>query len=474
MRKSLLFLLGTLACSSLHAASVSPYIPLKSDPLLENDIETLAIVANIPKVIKPYNVNVILDALPKIKHGYPELYFRLYRSLRPYKSQFAITHSTVSVFDSGDTAHPIPNARGATTDNRYLLSSRAQWQVTDWLGVYLGTELSQQHKQATGSMLSLGFNWAQLDVGYRDHWYSPFTGHSQIMSTNAKTFPSVTLSNNLPITFLDTNLNYEFFLAQTDRQPVLFNGQWSDKNKPLLAGFHFSFEPIDGWTLGVNRVFQFGGGERKVSFKTLVKAFVDPGGADNTREDLTSDQEAGNQVASITSKMNFDAPIPFSVIAELAGEDTSNSKNYQFGNPVLAFGLHFPMLFDDKVSFGYEYSYWTSGWYQHHLYRDGFVNDKFVLGHWALQQQREQGTALEGESHYLRTQYRFDNNHNLITQIRLINQKETAKKKYKNSWEIETEYVMPWQDNLVSVGAYLGEDILGKNFWQARFSFKWI
>jgi|ERR1019366_3462980 hypothetical protein len=53
-----------------------------------------------------------------------------------------------------------------------------------------------------GSILSVGFNWAQLDLGYRDHWFSPMTDSSMLISTEAPTLPSVTLSNYEPLTRL--------------------------------------------------------------------------------------------------------------------------------------------------------------------------------------------------------------------------------------------------------------------------------
>ena len=473
MKKALILTAGLFITSTSWASGVSPYLPLNATPIIESDVDTLATLANIPKLSKPYNMAVIFQALNKIRYTEPDLYARLSRALMSYKKTASLTHSRTSLSVGGSVEHAIPNARGNTTDNTFSFSNRFQWQAQDWLGFYVGTELTQQRKSATGTMLSVGTSWAQLDIGYKEHWYSPFQSQSMVISTNAETMPSVSLSNNLPITFFDTNFNYEFFLGQMDSQPVLYQNELSSRRKPLLAGFHASFEPVEGWTLGVNRVFQFGGGERDVSFSTIAKAFFDPGGADNTRDDLTSDQEAGNQIASITSKFNFDTKIPFSFYSELAGEDTANGKNYQFGNPALSAGLFFPQLLNKKLAFTYEFSYWENGWYSHHIYTDGYTNDGFVLGNWALQQQRENGTALEGQSHFIKGVYRFDNEHKLITQIRLVTPKEQARDIYQQSWELDAEYFVPWRSNTISIGAYVGKDILGENFWQARASFQW-
>jgi hypothetical protein len=50
----------------------------------------------------------------------------------------------------------------------------------------------------TGSYLSVGWNKSQLDVGYKPHWLSPLTDSSMLMSTEAPTMPSVSLSNYEP------------------------------------------------------------------------------------------------------------------------------------------------------------------------------------------------------------------------------------------------------------------------------------
>jgi hypothetical protein len=60
-------------------------------------------------------------------------------------------------------------------------------------------------------MLSMVIDYAQLDIGYRDHWLSPFTDSSMLVSTEAPTMPSITLSNYRPISRL--GISYQIFLA---------------------------------------------------------------------------------------------------------------------------------------------------------------------------------------------------------------------------------------------------------------------
>jgi len=51
-----------------------------------------------------------------------------------------------------------------------------------------GDHLRRTH-QSTGTVVSLGFNWAQIDIGYRDHWLSPLTDSSTLIGTEAPTMP---------------------------------------------------------------------------------------------------------------------------------------------------------------------------------------------------------------------------------------------------------------------------------------------
>ncbi|WP_410964348.1 hypothetical protein, partial [Salmonella sp. SAL4447] len=76
-----------------------------------------------------------------------------------------------------------------------------------------------------GSLVSLGFDRAQLDIGYRAHWFSPAQGNSMLISTEAATMPSVTLSNYTPLTRF--GLQYEAFIAaMSSSNSILYQGQY--------------------------------------------------------------------------------------------------------------------------------------------------------------------------------------------------------------------------------------------------------
>ena len=473
---SVCVLLLTAASFSTYANGISPYLPIKLSPLFENEIERLLTLSGNPRLTKPYKLSTVLAAMEEIKEKYPLLYGRLQGSLRKYRQQRGLTHLSASI-NSSKESHTVSNKRGTYTDSNANVAFQTQWQVKDWLGVFVGGYITQyqddvldRNIQASGSMVSMGTDWAQLDIGYKDIWLSPFIGSAQLLSTNAETLPSISLSNNLPLDTYGVKWNYQAFLAQTSRQLVQFKpGEFSDKDKPLISGLHFSFHPTDWWTVGATRIFQFGGGNRPISAGTLARAFFDPRGSDN---DATVDQESGNQIAAISSKINFDGNLPFSFSIELAGEDTSNNKAYQLGNPALTVGLYFPYFLSEHWSLAYEYSDWQDQWYVNNVYQDGYVNQGFVLGHWAMQPQRENSTATAGQSHLIETHWQSTNSDVISMTLKTSENQDTNLTDYSNAWELDLKYTFPWQSHTVSIGTYIGKDSYGENFKQLTASWE--
>ncbi len=470
----LLVILSSSLSFSVYSKGVSPYLPIELSPIVENEVERLAVVAGIPNLTKPYSLATIFHYMEKIRENHPGLYSRLNASLKPYAKRFSLTHAKIGVGVSEDV-HPIPNQRGSTTDSHISGSFRGQWQMAKWFGLYVGGNVHEYESdkldsinQLSGSSISLGTSWAQLDIGYKDIWLSPFQGSAQLLSTQAETLPSISLSNNLPIEFLNTRWNYHGFLAQTSRQLVQHaDQQFSDDDKPLLAGLHISFQPIPWWTLGATRVFQFGGGERDVSLGTIARAFYDPRGSDN---DASIEEESGNQIASVSSRMYFDGEMPFAFSLELAGEDTSNNKDYQLGNTALTAGLYFPYFISDELSFTFEYSDWQNAWYNNNVYAEGYTNEGFVMGHWAMQTQRENGTTTEGTSYYTKLQWQRSNDHIITTTLRASEHVPTSQAAYEEGWEAQIDYVFPWRKRIVTVGVHAGKDNFGNDFNLVNFS----
>src|ERR1700730_19369195 len=96
---------------------------------------------------------------------------------------------------------------------------------------------------------------------------------------------------------------------------ILYQGRLAS-GYPRLGGIQLSMEPASGWSLGLNRLVQFGGGPRGSSVTDLLRAVFNPSRYSNTNPNLSIDQKATNQEASVTSSFLFPGRVPFAVYAE--------------------------------------------------------------------------------------------------------------------------------------------------------------
>src|SRR5205814_8140976 len=154
------------------------------------------------------------------------------------------SYEVAAASGSGDKT-VMPNQHGAGADSHYRAAAAGYLQPSDYLLLGVGGVADEGRATATGSVLSAGFDFAQLDLGYRDHWWSPMTDSAMLISTEAPTMPSITLSNYRPLTRL--GLEYELFVARMSHSNdiELTNGTLT-RGYPKFGGLHLSFEPVSG------------------------------------------------------------------------------------------------------------------------------------------------------------------------------------------------------------------------------------
>jgi hypothetical protein len=225
---------------------------------------------------------------------------------------------------------------------------------------------------------------------------------------------------------------------------------------------HFSIEPWPGWSLGVNRLLQFGGGDRADSARDLLDALFNPSDFDNTG----TDADFGNQLASFTSRVLIQSPVPFAVYFEYAGEDTSTLSNLRLGNSALSAGIDFPTLWR---SFGLtlELSEWQNGWYEHHVYQDGLRNEGRVLGHWGAEW-RAQSDAVGARSWLARLDWQPKFGGALEASYRQLDNEDYGSGDYARAHTLDVRYSRPWEQFFVGGEMTVGRDVLGESY--ARLS----
>src|SRR5262245_48506250 len=363
------FVLAMLATTA-EARGVSPYLPVDISPEIERKIERVLILADQPTLKRPFAAATVRDALPRACEVDAVLCEDVRRYLTSLTRTAGITYATLTASESSGPDTAVPTSHGLSTESSYDAAIAAYWQPGAKFLVTAGVLAYEGEATPTGTVVSFGLDVLQVDVGYRDHWWSPAQGNAMLLSTQAATMPSVTVSNYRPLT--KANLRYEAFVARmSESANIGLNGGGTTSGHPQLAGLHLSIEPLPGWSLGVSRIMQYGGGEREDSFSDLLDAFFNPSDKDNASPGST--EEFGNQLASFTSEFVIGEPLPLAVYFEYGGEDTSTLSNLRLGNAALSAGIAFPQL-GRRFSATFELSEWQNAWYVHHLYPDGLSN----------------------------------------------------------------------------------------------------
>jgi hypothetical protein len=445
---------------SLFARGVTPYLPLNLEPEIEAQIERVLILGDKPVLSRPIPAATVLAALPKACKVDELLCRRVQRYLVRYTHDSGVTHASIEGSVSTGSKTTLPNRYGMADNSKWDLSGSAYVQPSDYLLISVGAVSYQGKTTYNGSMISLGFSWAQLDLGYRPHWFSPMTDSSMLMSTEAPTTPSLTLSNYAPLTPL--GLRYEFFDEQmSESSHILFQDGYK-RGHPRLFGARVSIEPVSGWSFAVNRLLQYGGAGRPSSLKDLFRAFFNPSKYDNTGPNLGFDQQFGNEEASFTSSFLFPGKVPFAVYAEYAGEDTSRGRSYLLGNSALSVGIHFPRLWE-RFDLTYETSEWQNTWYTHFVYQDGLTNYGHVVGNW-FGDQRVFNDGVGGRSNMVRIGWDATFGGLLELRYRELQNQQYGLAHYQRYHDLTLGYSRPWKGVIVGGELDAGKDVFGKSF----------
>ena len=451
------------------ARGVSPYLPLNLEPEMEAQVERVLLLAGRPVMRRPIAAASVLDALPKACAVDQALCTQVGRYLARYTHTSALTHASLEGAATHGADDPLPNRYGLPNRSEWDASLAGYLQPSDYLLINIGGVAYDGRQSFTGSYLSAGFSKLQLDIGYKPHWFSPFTDSSMLMSTEAPTMPSVSVSNYEPLTRL--GLTYEVFDARMSySNDIVYTAAPGGitRGYPHLGGIQITMEPASGWSLGLNRLVQFGGGARGGgSLTDLLRAIVNPSKYSNLNPNLSIDQKAANQEASVTSSLVVPARLPFVVYAEYAGEDTSHGRNYLLGDTGLSWGIHFPRL-PGGFDFTFEASEWQDNWYAHPIWQDGMTNYGLVVSNW-FGDQRVFNDAVGGRSGMARLAWDASFGGRLELRYRRLQNQDYSVgpfpvMNYHTYYEATLGYSRPWKGVIVGAELNSGRDVFGRSF----------
>lgn len=460
-RSSIAAALLVAALGAANARGASPYLPLSLAPEIERQVERLLILADVPVMTRPLTAATVLDALDAYCETDDPVCGDVRRYLDSYMRTAGLTHANIAVAEGSTPAIGLPNRHGMRSDSRYEFSAQGFWQPGNSLLISAGVAAYDGDTTPTGSMISMGFEYLQVDIGFRDHWFSPMTDSAMLIATQARTMPSITVSNYTPLT--RARLRYELFAAEMGWSDRIRTETGFTAGNPRLAGMHFSIEPLRGWSLGFNRLMQFGGGARGgKSLGDLLDAFFDPARFDNA----AGVNEFGNQAASITSRLLIPGDKAVAVYAEYAGEDTSRSTDWRLGNAALAFGLHIPRL-KPNLDWRFEFNEWQNGWYVHSIYQDGLRHEGGIVGHWGAEQ-RVVNDGVGAQSLMTRFGWQPKSGGLIEISYRTLRNEDTSAFAYRRADDLQLLYSRKLGDWRVGAEINAGRDVFGEGY--SRFA----
>lgn len=448
-------------------AAPTAYLPIGVDPRLERQVDKMFALTTSAPLTKPYRIKQIVVSLERIRASHPLLYRAIRAGVEPYLGDAQLVRAGIRLTVDGDHPSTLSNQRGLSSSEWAEVSADGVWRPSETLLAQAG--ISYRAEAGTlvnyNTFVSAGLGRLQLDVGYKEYWWSPFDHSAMLISSHARPSPSVSLSFSEPLENY-WNANFEVFYSRLYevKEGIRWQGGFYD-GRPNLVGTHFSVKPFQGLQLGFNRILQLGGGPRNLSFGDFLKAFVDPVSADNL---ATPDREAGDQLGSITGQFDmFLRGKPIEFYFEHAGEDTVNNSNYKFGNQANSVGFFFPEL-TQTLALRYEWNRWKTGWYLNSMYKLGNTNYGNVVGHFAGDQ-RVFGEGVPSQVHTVSVDY-FGSQGN-FWQLKLgmidndsdINGEPTSVE-YEAGYSVELFNARNWRSYRLETQFSLGKSVFDQSY----------
>jgi hypothetical protein len=462
-----------IAAHEATASGASPYMPLNLSPEIERQVERVLVLGGHPVMTRPVPIAAVLEALPKACRRDAALCRRVRHYLDRYFGQTGITEASVEVAAATHSTTTIPNARGERLDSPFDASGQVFYRPYDHLllsvgGVgYAGTD---GRFIPDGTMLSAGDEYLQVDAGYRSQWLSPMTDSSMLISTEAPTMPSLTISSQRPLGPL--GVQYEFFVARMSyANDILWNGV-DTAGYPRFAGAHLGIEPVTGWAFAGNAVWQFGGGGRPGSISDFLRnLFQSTNFGGSSSPNL--DDRFSNRAVSFTSAYTFPTRTPIETYLEYAGRDTFHGQAYRFRETDVSAGVHIPEFlghFDLTI----EASEWQNSWYTDYVWLEGMTVNGYVTGNWGADW-RTPGDDVGARSEMISLGWPLHSGDEVYARLRALQNEHYAASTvgpsglsvivpYENAYMLTLEYSQPRDGYTRGLELDTGRDTFGSGF----------
>lgn len=456
------------ASFTANAKGLSPYLPLNIAPEVELQLQKLIAITGQTPLAKPYKASELLLRLPEIRESHPLLYSRLSGYLSRYTKKVAITHRGISLSTSDKNKRTLENNRGIEHQTRVEISGAGHAFFSPYFYVAGGGIYSDESgRAATNTHIGLGTEFLQLDLGFKEHWFSPFQDSAMLVSTNAENSPSLTFSNSTPIG--GWGFRYEAFYSELRKVAGIVRDEVAERGRPKLTGLHISASPLESWSVGLSRTYLYGGGQREQSLQNAFLSWTAPdqlgqkGAFDNGDE--------GYLQTAVSTKFHNNWLTPISVYAEFATAESRDDLGSRYTANARSVGFFMPVLFDN-ISFRYEYTDRDAGWYQSSYYQKGFSNDNDIMGHWSAD---EFGTrfAPGAKTHHLLLDWELINNQLMALRVSGQEVDQLTERRIEDTYQVQARYSFANQYGFWGVEGTYGKDAAGDDYHRVSAFFRW-
>lgn len=278
-----------------------------------------------------------------------------------------------------------PEGKAELTSIGAWMGERFAWQLqATMIADPIGDD--DDHLRFDGSYAGMALgNW-MLSLSALPRWWGPGWDGSLILGTVARPVPALVLERNdsrafdLPVLRWLGPWSLVTFMGQLD----------SDRDVPnaKLWGLRAAFKPTPKLEVAFARTAQWGGNGRPQDLDTFVELLA---GDDNRGEDLSIEDEPGNQLAGADFRWRSPlvGDLPYAVYGQMIGEDEAS------GLPSREIGLlgaeHWGTLYGGSYRVYLEGAETTASLilddprynytYEHGIYVDGYRHYGLPLGH---------------------------------------------------------------------------------------------
>ena len=383
--------------TKIFAANV--YIPLNNPIYFEIDrLRSLGYLESLVSLTKPYNTDELREALSEIESDvWTAKVAELMREIERYEtngvldtslSYYYATENVHARYDEGLSLGKKKSGFEISTRLQYLWDGGFSFVATP---VYRSTPSGEDDGDIDDvdtvddndkfflkdTYLQYSFYNMNWTLGRQSLWWGTGKHGTLLLSNNAKPIDMIRLSNDKAITSGQFSFDYDMFFGRMAEQDGIVNPDGSlGSGYPKMFGMQLSMAFSPYFQMSAYRTAIFGGADRPEGFSTIMDVIFPFGGVENDLD------QPGDQKGGFTAKISVPNNVqPFDLYGEAAGEDEAS--NWPSKWSYIA-GMDLVDLANTKgLNLNFEYMKMdeTNVWYRHHLYREGYTNDGFIIGH---------------------------------------------------------------------------------------------